>query len=335
MASEDSTFDGIGVSVLPSPDADLGHQAAPRPTIAILSLGEMGLGIATLLSKYHYRILTNLDGRSDVTKARAEAAGASIVSFNEILAQASIFISIVPPSDALQLAEKVGADLLALRHREEPLVYLDLNAISPTLSRKIAEPILAAGHTYIDGSILGFPPKLISESDSSSTWFRPAIPVSGPTFPSSFSHLVTLMNIKHVSDNLGAASGLKMCFGGINKALTAVALQSYTTAASMGVLKPLRQYLGEYYPGLQKVAENSIIASQRKAYRWVREMQEVQETTKVEGGWDGDLWQGFGGVFEVVAEIRECSGTVDTRDDIESVIEVVGKALKRARRKSL
>ena len=35
----------------------------PLATVGIVSIGEMGLGIAKLLSAYNYRVLTNVSGR--------------------------------------------------------------------------------------------------------------------------------------------------------------------------------------------------------------------------------------------------------------------------------
>lgn len=38
----------------------------PLATVGIASIGEMGLGIATLLSAHNYRVLTNVSGRRSV-----------------------------------------------------------------------------------------------------------------------------------------------------------------------------------------------------------------------------------------------------------------------------
>lgn len=37
--------------------------SSPRATVAILSIGEMGLGVANLLLAQGYRVVTNLEGR--------------------------------------------------------------------------------------------------------------------------------------------------------------------------------------------------------------------------------------------------------------------------------
>ena len=37
--------------------------ASPLATVAILSIGEMGLGIAKLLAAHNYRVITNVSDR--------------------------------------------------------------------------------------------------------------------------------------------------------------------------------------------------------------------------------------------------------------------------------
>jgi len=37
--------------------------AAPYATLGILSIGEMGLGLARLLTAHNYRVITNISGR--------------------------------------------------------------------------------------------------------------------------------------------------------------------------------------------------------------------------------------------------------------------------------
>ncbi|KAE8444113.1 hypothetical protein EG329_000895 [Mollisiaceae sp. DMI_Dod_QoI] len=294
-----------------------------------MSMGEMGLGIASLLIKYSYPVITNLDGRSPSTKARAEAAGVKSVPLEDMLSQTSIFLSVLPPGESLALAEKTSTTILSRpsRHGMEKLVYIDLNAISPSLSRKISVPISEAGMTFIDGCILAYPPKEMPDG----SWFRPSIPLSGPPLSTAIpepwsSELTSLLNFRHVSPDIGAASGLKMCFAGINKGQTAIAIQAYTTAKNLGVLDSIREHMTEYFPHVVVGMEGAMVGSQRKAYRWIKEMEEIEECFVTEGGWERGVFEGAANVFRVVEKCEPQAG-------VEVMVDSVCNRLK-SRRKS-
>jgi 3-hydroxyisobutyrate dehydrogenase-like beta-hydroxyacid dehydrogenase len=321
----DGTFgSGVGVGLLPViSQASTLH----KPTIAIMSFGEMGFGVATVLLKYSYPVITNLDGRSANTKTRVEALGVKDLPFKTMLEEASIVLSIVPPAEAFSLAQLTAAAVQTSNEQKDKLVYMDLNAVSPALSRQMAEVVNAAGMTFIDGAILGFPPRELVDG----TWFRPAITISGPQLSSINApwteELSLLLNLRHVGDEVGAASGLKMCFGAIYKGQAAIGIQAYTTAQAIGVLPALRSHLAEYFPSTTPILESSLIGSQRKAYRWIKEMEEIEETFEKEGGWSRGLFQNVSNVFRVVAQQTEL-GT-NAKADVESVMSEVCSALKR------
>src|SRR6187402_1016147 len=94
----DATFGaGIGNSPLP-PMEPTTMEEWERPTVAIMSFGEMGMGIAALLKKYSYRVITSLEGRSAKTKERAAAIGIEEVPFHKLVLDAAVLLSIVPPA---------------------------------------------------------------------------------------------------------------------------------------------------------------------------------------------------------------------------------------------
>jgi hypothetical protein len=79
--------------------------------IAILSPGAMGSAIAQRLVERGARVLTSLDGRSAATVARARAARMEDVS-PETITTADLILSIVPPGQAVALANSlVGGSL--------------------------------------------------------------------------------------------------------------------------------------------------------------------------------------------------------------------------------
>lgn len=233
-------------------------------------------------------------------------------------------LSIVPPRDALATAKRITTAYSA-QNKVTPFYYLDLNAISPRTAREIASlfQTTAPGVRFVDGGIIGGAPSpknssepstTISEAPASNTheWKRPSIPVSGPYKVSdsaaSGAHLSSTLNLNHISDEVGKASGLKCCFASMTKGFTALAIQSFTTASNLGVLELLVQEAEERIPGLFKSARGGLPGMPPKAYRWVREMEEIAITHADEGGFEGGGEEGEGvfgqiaGVYRSVAE---------------------------------
>lgn len=326
----DRTFaPDIGIRTLPPVEGSMPSNS-PKPTIAVMSFGEMGTGIATLLKKYSYQVVTNLDGRSAKTKARVEALGVKCLPLTELVAEASLFLSVVPPAEAHELAETIARAFQESKLPSRELTYLDLNAMSPDLSRRIGQTITSAGMSFLDGALLGFPPRELENN----AWFQPAMLLAGPKPTAGSSpwseELLGILNIRHVGHDFGAASGLKTCFSAIYKGQSAVAIQAYTTAESLGVLPALREHMTEYFPTSTPIIESSIFNAQRKAYRWIKEMDEIEDTFAKEGGWDRDLFHGVSKVFGVVAEKTELR-----RENKEDVGDITAEICAGLRRKSI
>ena len=83
---------------------------APHATVAVLSIGQMGLGISALLLAHGFRVITNVSDRSAATQERASSAGIEqLASDEEIVQQADYLLSIVPPIDAPATAHPAAA----------------------------------------------------------------------------------------------------------------------------------------------------------------------------------------------------------------------------------
>lgn len=289
----------------------------------------MGLGIAKLLQSENYRIVTNITGRSAQTHERARSINVELLSSDvELVKEADYILSIVPPRDAELTANRVIAALsskMSASSRqpgdERPLYYLDLNAISPRTAKRLEESFksspFASSVVFIDGGIIGGPPSHKEGPPPSTTsshppappgsqWTKPSIPVSGPFELSdakpSGAHLSETLNIKHISNEIGPAAGLKMCFASTTKGFTAIAIQAFTTAQNLGVLPHLERELQDFAPASLNTAKRGITSMPPKAYRWVREMEEIADTHAEEAGFDRTLFEGVAGVYRVVAE---------------------------------
>ena len=97
------------------------------PTVAIIAPGNMGAAVGMRLVERGVRVVTSLKGRSRASSERAKTAGMTPAEDAEI-AQADFVLSIVPPKEALPLAERLAPSLSAAN--KKPL-YVDCNAVSP------------------------------------------------------------------------------------------------------------------------------------------------------------------------------------------------------------
>ncbi|KAK0731593.1 6-phosphogluconate dehydrogenase [Lasiosphaeris hirsuta] len=329
----------------------------PRATIGIISLGDMGSGLARLLVAHGYAVATNLTARSQDTIARAGAANVLTLPTDAALIDvSSLILSVVPPRDALATAQRILAALpLASAPRAAPLYFADMNAVSPGSVKAIAALFAGTAVRFIDGSILGGPPAppklgrgVGGVGGAGAEWTRPLLPTSGPWAVADVdggygTHLAGVLRAKHIGPEVGAASGLKMCFASLSKGYAAIAVQAVTTARRLGVLDDLKEALGELAPGNLERMEKGVVGMAPKAYRWVREMEEISATHAGEGeDQDGGfvpeyIFRGAAEVFRTVAEDtvlgREKVGKRERGTTADDVADAIVEGLKERKRR--
>ena len=118
--------------------------------IAIIAPGAMGSAVARRLADRGARVVTLLEGRSAASRARAEEADMIDVDIDRI-AGADIVLSIVPPSDAKALAERLAPSLARSAHKP---AYADCNAVDVRTVQSIAEIVQPTGSSFVDGGII-------------------------------------------------------------------------------------------------------------------------------------------------------------------------------------
>ena len=238
----------------------------------------------------------------------------------------------MPPRDALSTARRFAS---AYESSDIALVrstcYVDLNAISPASAIEINERLSSADLAFLDGGIIGGAPKL--QADRS--WSRPSIVVSGPTRMNN--DLAEILVITYIADTIGPASGLKMCFASMTKGLTAIAIQSFTTAHKLGVLEQLQAHLREYSPKTGELAAKSLVGMPPKAYRWVDEMKEIAATFRDEGGFEADMFDAVSEIYRFVADETELGKEKTEERRVgktpEDVARLVAEGLERKKMK--
>ncbi|KAI0597811.1 6-phosphogluconate dehydrogenase [Biscogniauxia sp. FL1348] len=280
-------------------------------TIGILSIGEMGLGIGQLLISHGYIVGTFAEDRSESTRERARLARIQLhKSMPEFVGQCDVILSIVPPRDAFATAKRVyDACAEATGSREKPLYYVDLNAVSPSLASTIDNLFQSNPDIlFVDGGIIGGVPFAKDDGKFNDagepTWHCPSLIVSGPVeLPSPT--LCRVLNVTHLQHPIGSATGLKMCYASLTKGFFALAIESFVTADTMGILPELRETMQKYNPATLAMAERGIVTMPPKAYRWIHEMQEIGATFNENGGFETKLFEGVSEVYRIVAEDTE------------------------------
>jgi hypothetical protein len=192
-------------------------------------------------------VLWASEGRSEATRARAEEAGLTDVgSVSELVARSDVVLSICPPAIAQEVAEQVFA--LGFDG-----IYVEANAISPERMRWIA----TLGPRVVDGSIIAARGiNLYLAGDAAGAVARlfagevTAVPLDAP---------------------VGAASALKMAFGGWNKIGIALTGQAHAIAIAFGVADRL---------AAEGVAADRLEWVADRAWRWAPEMEEIAQTCR-------------------------------------------------------
>jgi putative dehydrogenase len=232
-------------------------------SVAILAAGNMGAGLGARLREHGVDVSTCLAGRSAATQARAKEAGLRDVAFEDLFT-ADVFLSVVPPGDAIALAETA---LPHLRARGSAIAYVDCNAINPETACRIGTILSDAECTYLDASIIGGPP--------SPGQVGPVLYVSGTDCAPLLALAAHGLRIRALGPEIGTASALKMAYGGITKGFTAVAAVQLLGASRAGVDTALLAELAESQPNLLAWMRRQVPGMIPKAYRWVAEMQEI------------------------------------------------------------
>lgn len=233
-------------------------------TLGILSPGEMGAAMARSFKAAGIDVLCALNGRSERTKALAAEAGIpSVGSIDQLVRQCDVILSVIAPGAAVVAAQQVGAAMQATAAR--PL-FVDCNSIAPQTSRKVGDFIAAAGGRFLDAALLGPPP-------GGAATLR--LYACGPEAESLQSFETDHIRVHVLGSELGAASGLRMCYQSFGEGITAIATEILVAAERLGVGMPLRSELIENHGTAFEWILRSVPGLMPRAQRTVKEMEEA------------------------------------------------------------
>jgi 3-hydroxyisobutyrate dehydrogenase-like beta-hydroxyacid dehydrogenase len=258
--------------------------------IAVVAMGEMGTGVAQRLAQRGARVLTSLDGRSAASAKRATEAGVTVTDDAALIAEAEMFLSIVPPAVAGATAERYLP--LIQKARRKP-VYIDCNAIAPQTLSAIAKTFAEKSLPFLDASIIGGAPRPGGPS--------PRLYMSGP-ISGEASMLEGLgIETRVLSATLGDASAIKMSYAGITKGFLALGASMALGAGRNGAQESLVAELKASQPLLYGLLSKSLPSMYDKAYRWDGEMREIAKFLLPEKGASAML-AGAADLYEHIAE---------------------------------
>ncbi len=235
--------------------------------IGIASPGDMGQAIAGCLKESGFNVFTALDGRSERTRALANEAGLTDCgSMDGLVATCDMILSILNPGAAADKAREVAA---ALGKSGKKTIFADCNAVSPQTGIEIDAIIRAAGGIFIDAGIIGSPPRGKSKT---------RLYVSGPDAALFTQITHPNIQVRVVSERIGDASAVKMCYGAVTKGAVALGVELLIAARKLGVEQVLDAELRESLGDIHQWMLNRTPTMPPKAYRWVPEMLEIAKT---------------------------------------------------------
>ncbi|KAK0212593.1 6-phosphogluconate dehydrogenase C-terminal domain-like protein [Desarmillaria ectypa] len=204
-------------------------------TIAVIAAGAMGSAVSRKLVQRGCTVLTNLEGRSESTRRRARKAGMKEATYNSIACEASIVLSILPPSDAFSFAK-------ALSKRRTRYIFLGTSM------------------SFVDAGIIGAPPRddydpiFFASSDDAEQLRK---------FAELSKYRLKVSVLEGDRAGVGATSALKVSYAGITKGMIAVLTTMFlgAHASSPATAKALLKILHETRP--------------RVAYWWAGGMEEI------------------------------------------------------------
>jgi len=284
----------------------------PR-VVGILSPGDMGSAIGRVLHEHGLEVVTCLEGRSELTRLRAREAGfREVASYDDLVREADLLLSVLVPSEALAVAERVAE---AVRRTGASLVYADCNAIAPRTVAEIAGVLTEAGCTFVDAGIIGGPP-----GAGGGTRFY----CSGPDCSGFESLREHGLDVRVVGPTIGQASGLKMVYAASTKGTTALWTELLVAARLLGLEEALAAELEG--SAVARQVMRGIPSMPRRARRWIGEMEEIAKTFE-DLGLTPLMLQGAADLYRLVGETPLADQT--SREPDPSLVAVLGGLAER------
>jgi 3-hydroxyisobutyrate dehydrogenase-like beta-hydroxyacid dehydrogenase len=293
------------------------HNPNP-PIIGIIYPGEMGSTLGRLLVEHGFHVITTLEGRSPRTRRLCAEAGLNALStFAQVVNEAEIVISLVPPDAAIETAEHFYNVAPTL---ETPPIFVDANSVSPFTMARIEKLMEQCGAPLIDASIHGLAGRLAEQG----TLF-----LSGPGANDFAAMMSGVVRVEALGCRIGAASMFKMMLSGIAKGLVGLFVESGLAAREAGMLEQFIGHCRYYYPGWMEAVERMLPTLPRHVRRRAAEMEEVERTIQ-SLGIPPDIAAGSRHLYHLLGE-RGLPEHAETHDlgsaTVSELMELIGSAI--------
>ncbi len=246
--------------------------------ISFVGFGEAGFHLARGLRGAGrvrisaYDINTHTPGLGEKIQRRASESGVALVESNAELARASDLVLSTVTANRAQEAAAQTTPFLEARH-----LYADLNSVSPALKQTIGQMVAARGARFVEIAIMSpVPPH----------GHRVPMFLGGTHAPALLAQLAPFdMHLEVISEQIGAASAIKMCRSIIVKGLEALLLECVLGAVPYGADERVFATLEETMPGMnwKKLAHYMVGRVVEHGARRAREMEEVAATLRAIG----------------------------------------------------
>jgi putative dehydrogenase len=277
------------------------------PVVAVIAPGMMGAAVGKRLVDNGVKVLTSLTGRSAETATRAKAAGMAVAGDEEIAA-CDFILSILPPGDAVALAERFQP---ALKASNAKPVYVDCNAINPKTVDRLAAVIAPTDCPFVDSGIIGSPPK---PGDAGPRFYA-----SGPAAPRFATLRQYGLDVRVLDGATSTASALKMSYAGITKGTQAIGAAMMLAATRAGSADALFAELSSSQKEMFAWFKRGLALMPPKAYRWVAEMHEIAGFVG-EDPTAHELYEGAAHFYERIAEDFD-----GNQEDVKALTEFLSK----------
>ena len=297
-----------------------------KSTIAIVSAGDMGHVVGSVLREKEYRVITSLDGRSDLTRGRAERSQMEDMgSLENTIKEADYVLSIMPPEIALKFA---GDTAIIMKDLGVAPVFADCNAVSPETTLQIASIMANATPSFVKIGIIGPPPR----KGATTKFYASGLQTDLLQFLDGNG-----ISYRAIGDDVTSAAALKMCYAGLTKGNMTLHTAVLTVGRLLGVERELQSELSDSQPFHWDLMNKRVPFYAADAGRWAGEMDEISKTFN-DVGVSGHLHRGAAEIFRLLdasplaAETRE---TLDTERTLNQAVDIYADTVQKMKSKKI